>query len=884
LNGLFGGRRRDQELADELRVHIELETDANVRRGMPLEEARRAALVEFGGVTQTAELYRERRGLPMVETLFQDIRYALRGFRKAPGFVAVAILSLGLGIGVNTTIFSMVNMLLLRPLPVQNPNQLVTLLYQQHGGMSAQWFSYPDYRDLRARTGSAFSDVVAFRTSLDGLSVNGRADRIVTHFVTGNYFTMLGVKPALGRLLLPGEGEVEGADAIVVLSYSYWQARFASDPNVIGQRVLVDGYPLTVVGVASKEFHGAQEMFDVQAYLPLAMSSIEGYFARGFLEGRGLRFLGVLARLRPGVTIDQVRSRLKTVGTRMAEQYPKELAGMTFYAQPERLTRIPLDGSDRLVPLSVGFLAMAALVLVLACLNLANLLLVRASARQKEMALRAALGGSRGRLMGQLLTESALLAFFGAAAGMLLSAWTSGAFRTLDLQGIPIRVDLGFDWRVLAYAIGASVAAGLILGILPAVRGARTDLSMVAREGGQRTSGERQRLRGLLVMVQVAGSFLLLVVAGLLTRSLQSAQKSDLGFDPNQVVNFRLDPRHLGYNDAQGGQFYKELLRRVRELPRVEAAGLGCCGPISASTLFAPMEIDGYTPPRGEPGPLIYFNQVSVGFFEALRIPIIQGRPFVASDDETRQRVAVISQTMAERYWPGQDPIGRGFRFVGDSRGWMRVVGVAKDGKLVMVSEPPRPYFYVPLSQNYGSSQVLRVRSGEATEAVMAEVRKEINSLAPGLPVTGVQTMQAQIDAVGVGFGTFRLGAWCAAALGLLGLALAVMGLYGVVSYAAVQRRREIGIRMALGARAGHVRRLVLGQGVVVVCSGLGAGVVLSLAVGPIVRRFLVGVSATDPVTFVCVAIALGLVALAACYVPLRRAMRVDPMVALREE
>ena len=396
VRALFAAPQLDRDLDDELRSHIEMETEANVQRGMTLAEARRKALLEFGGVAQTAEIYREARAVAWVGALLQDIRYALRGFRRAPGFTAVAIISLGLGIGVNTTLFSLVNMLILRPLPVKDPGQLVTFSSQQKGSFPMPVFSYPDYRDIREQTAGTLSGILAYCDGLDGLSADGHADRVITHYVTGNYFTLLGIKPALGRVILPSEGKVEGADPVLVLSYSYWKAHFASDPNVIGKRVLIDGHPVTVVGVAPKQFHGAQALLDVQAYLPLGMNSISAGFP-GFLENRSLRNLYLLGRLTPGVTLNRAQARLQIVSERLSAAYPKDSAGVTLMVEKQLLGRVA--GGKELMAIGALFLAMAALVLVLACINLANLLLVRAAARQKEIAMRAALGGSRGRLI-----------------------------------------------------------------------------------------------------------------------------------------------------------------------------------------------------------------------------------------------------------------------------------------------------------------------------------------------------------------------------------------------------------------------------------------------------------------------------------------------------
>ena len=889
LRAAFGSGRLDRDLAEELRSHIDMEMDANVARGMSKENAQRAAVLAFGGVTQTAEAYRDARGLPVLETVVQDIRYALRLFRKAPAFTSVAIVSLALGIGANSAIFGLVDTVLLRPLPVNDPQRIVTLSARQQEAAGSDavssLFSYPDYRAIRDRAAAAFSDILAYRVGLDGLSIDGHADRVMVHYVTGNYFTLLGVTPALGRLILPSEGERPAGDPVLVLGYAYWQSRFAGDPGVVGKRVLIDGHPVTIVGVAPRQFRSVQAVIDVQAYLPLGMVVVEGNYPRDVLSLVHMRMFSLVGRLRPGVTSSQARTVLTNVAKHLSDTDPTRLRGVTLDAQPEVLDRIPLGGSRRLIAVSVFLLAMAALVLALSCVNLANLLLVRAAARGREIAMRGALGGSRGRLIRQLLTESVVLAALGALAGLVVAAGVGRAFGTPRVQGVAIHLEPAFDWRLFAFAVAATALTGLMLGILPALRASRVDLANVTRTGGGGLglAARRQRLRSVLVATQIAGAFPLLVVAGLLIRSLEHARRLDLGFDPVNVVDFGLDPRYLGFDDATGAQLFQNVLRRVRALPDVESASLGCCGPVSASPLFAGIHMDGYTPPPGQADPIVFFNQVSRDFFETLRIPIVRGRAFLATDDRFAPRVAIITQSMAEHYWPGRDPIGRQFQFAGDPRPWMQVVGVVKDGKYLGISDRPQPYFYVPLEQNYGSSEVLLVRSRAAGTTVMAEVQKEIAALAPGLPVTGVETMLQRLDEGG-GFASLRRSAIVAAALGGLALVLALVGVFGVVSYSAEQRKREIGIRLALGAQPGSIRRLVLGEGVIVACAGLAAGVVLSLAAGPAVRRFLVGISPTDPLAFADVAILLGLVMLVACYIPVRSATRIDPVLALRQE
>ena len=883
LRSLFRRQQGQQELDEELRAFLEMAVEEKMQQGMNRQDALGAVRLEHGTPDTAKETVRAAGWESLIETLWQDLRFAVRLLGKSPGFTVVAVLSLALGIGANTAIFGLVDTVLLRPLPAQDPERLVTLSFQQTGTTLAPVFSYLDYRDIRDQTAAVFSDILAYRVGLDGLSVNGQADRIMVHYVTGNYFTMLGIKPVLGRLILPPEGDAPEADPVLVLGYSFWQTRFAGDPSVIGKSVQIDGHPVTIVGVAPEQFRSVQAVIDVQAYLPLGMVLVEGNYPRQLLTSRNMRMFSLIGRLRPGVSLKQTRLALRIAANRLSDSYPTLLKGTTLDAQPEALGRIPLEGSTRLVAVSALFLGMAALVLTLACVNLANLQMVRATTRAKEIALRAALGGSRSRLFRQLTTESTLVALLGTLAGLVFGAWTSRAFSTPDVQGIPIHLEAHFDWRIFAYLSAATALVTLLTGILPALRAVRGSLATVSRDGGQRLSAGGHGLRNILVTAQVAGSFVLLMVAGLLIRSLANAERLDLGFDPNHITTFQLDPRHLGYDNARGGQFFREVLRRVRALPGIESASLGCCGPMSPSPLFAPVRVDGYIPPAGESDPTIFFNQVSQDFFDTLRIPIVRGRPFLDSDGPDSPRVAIINQTMAERYWPGRDPLGRKFQFVGDSRPWMQVVGLIKDGKYLGVSDSPQPYFYVPLKQNYGSSEVLLVRSRANPELVIPQVRNEIGAIAPGLPMTAVQTMLQQLDESG-GLGALRRSALLAAALGALGLTLALIGLYGVVSYTAVRRTREIGIRVALGAQMGSIRSLVLGQGLVVVCVGLATGAVLSLSTASVVRRFLVGIGPTDAATYAAVATLLVLVTLAACYIPARRAMRVDPMIALRHE
>jgi putative ABC transport system permease protein len=820
-----------------------------------------------------------------METLLQDLSYAARMLRKSPAFTAIAVLTLALGIGANTAIFSMVDSFLLRPLPVKDPSELVVLAGEQKQGPLQQQFSYSDLRDIREQTASVFADVTGYFVGLDGLSVNGHADRIVTLYVTGDYFGALGLKPALGRLILPSEGKEIGADPVLVLAYSYWKKRFNADPNIVGQKVSLDGHAFSIVGVAPEGFHGTLPIIDPGGYLPLGMGSIEGGAnATDFLVNRNVRGTSLLARLKPGVTLAQAQSALRVVSQRLAQQYPETEKGLSVLVFPERLSRPGPSKDNSMVLVSALFMALSGLVLVLACVNVANILLVRGTIRQREMAVRAALGAARSRLIRQLLTESVLLALLGGGAGILLGLWGSNVISRIDFKtSLPVYLDFNFDWRIFTFAFAAALLTGVVVGVVPALRLSRGNLSAVLHEGGRSVAGGRQVLRSALVVAQVAGSLMLLIIAGLFTRSLEHAQRADLGFDPRHVLNLTMDPNEIGFNEAQARVFYKQLLERVRALPGVDSASLSLAIPMgyynNADTLLVP----GFETPAGQPPPMIFYSQISPGYFKTMKIGMDHGREFTDADDKDSAYVAIVNHSMAEKFWPHQDPVGRQFRLSSDQSHSVTVVGVATDSRTFGINGQMRPYFYVPWTQNFSSLLTLQVRAAGEPDAIAPEIEKEIGALAPDLPVFDVQPMTRSMQGAN-GFLIFQFGAALAAALGLLGLLLALVGVYGVVSYSASQRKHEIGIRMALGAEPLQILQLVLRQGTAIIAAGLVVGLLATFAAARAVGYFLVGVSPTDPLTYASVTSLLVLVALLACSIPAWRAMRLDPLVALRHE
>ena len=888
LRSLFRKSSADSELDSELRFHLEHEIAANISAGMSPAEAHRAALLKFGGVEQLKEECRDMRHTNYLHDLAQDLRYAARMLRKSPGFTAIAVLTLALGIGANTAIFSIVDSLLLRPLPVNDPGKLAVLAFRQGNGPLLTPFSVADYRDIRSQTTAVFSDMLGFQLSLDGVSMSGKADRVLTNYVTGNYFSVLGLKPYLGRLILPSEGEKPGADPVVVLSYAFWKSHFGGDASLIGEQIQINGHPATVVGVAPREFNGLYPAPGVEAFLPLAMlRTYEQGWPADFMTNRILQNLYVLARVRPDASLANANAALNVVARRLSAQYPKTDKGLQLSAYSERFARPDPATAPALFAAAALFLGLVALVLLLACANIANLLLVRASARRREMAVRAALGAARGRLVRQLLTESVLLALLGGIGGLLLGLWAGGAVGSIDLH-TPVNVPLylGFDWRIFAYALGAALLTGILVGLVPVLRVSRTNISTALHESGRSVASGKNRFRAALVVVQVAGSLMLLVMAGLFMRSLAAVQHTNLGFDPNNIVNFIMDPTEVGYDETRGLEFYNSLLERIRALPGIQSVSLTSALPMSNYGSNDYLEISGYQNPPGQSLPLVTYAVISPDYFKTMRIPILQGRSFSSADTKGSPYVAIVSEAFAKRFWPHQDPIGQHFAKVsGSTNPPYQIVGVAHDARFSGLSGEIDPFFYLPIEQDYSLSslQVLQIRSAAPPDAVIREGQSVIRSLAPDLPVFNIETMNESLDTL-AGFLIFQLGAGLAAVLGLLGLILAIVGVYGVISYSTAQRTHEIGIRIALGAQRAQILRLILGQGIFIVGLGLLAGCVAAFVTARLIANLLVGVSPSDPLTYSVVIAALASIALLACYIPARRAMKVDPMVALRYE
>jgi predicted permease len=818
-------------------------------------------------------------------SFWQDIRYSLRVIANAPGFAAIAILTLALGIGANTAVFSIANSYLFNPLPVRDPGHLVVIADHDPNVNYPHQLSNADFRDIQAHS-DVTSDMTAFLVNFAGLSTGDRSERIFVTFAKGNYFSSLGVQPALGRLFVAGEGEVIGADPVLVLGYTYWKRRFNGDPAIVGKSVNLNGQPVTIIGVAPKPFFGTFYIVDSDAYAPLAMFASSA-ISMDFLTERKDRELRVLAHLKPGVSIAKATASLQVIADNLAREYPDSDAGLQMDVVPEKLARPEAANASAWPVVAAVFLGLVGLVMVVTCVNLANLLLSRASIRAKDMAVRASLGATRTRLFRQLLTESVLISALGAIGGAIIGLWLMKWIEGIRLPGdMALRTNQPFDWHMFLFVGTVAAISGLLAGFVPAYRASRIDLNDTLRESGRSFAGgiAQNRFRGMLVVAQTAGSLVILITAGLFLRSLQKAQKSDLGFNPAHVLNFTMDVHQLGYDPQRGANFYNELGARVRALPGVESATFAYSVPMGyyASGRNALWNESQRSLPASQVLS-VPFNKVAPDYFRAMGIEIIRGRAIDVRDQSATQPVAVINEYLADKLWPGQDPLGHHFRRGMSDAPDIEVVGVAKHSKTAFIGETPAPYFYVPLTQDYTSVRVLHVRSALPASDITREVTAQVHALDPNLPVFDVMSMSESLEG-GNGFFFLRFAAIFAGALGGLSLLLAVVGMYGVISYAVNQRTHEIGVRIALGARQQNIFGMVIGQGLKMVLTGLVIGVAVSAAISKFLENLLVNVGGLDPLAYMLASSILVAVAALGCYIPARRAMRVDPMVALRYE
>jgi len=810
-----------------------------------------------------------------MQTLLQDLRYGARMLLKKPGFTVVAVITLSLGIGANTAIFSLVNTALLRPLPVERPDQLVSL---NNVALNLPAISYPNYRDFRDRNNS-FSGMMLYRYRALGLSVNGVNERVWGYLATGNYFDVLGVKPALGRFFTPDDDKSPGGHPIAVITYDCWQKRFAGDAQVIGKTVVVNGRNFTIIGVAPQGFYGSEIGYRPEIWFPTMMQAqIEG--SRSILEERDNPRFFLQGRLKPGATSRQAEAELNAIAAQLARDFPKEDEGMAIALSPPGLIGSRFRGP--VIGYSGVLMAVVGLVLLLACLNLANLLLARVTERRKEIAVRLAIGASRRRLVRQLLTESVLLSTLGGALGLLLAYWLVDAMVAFKPPiDIPLPIELHIDGRVLLFTAVVSALTGVIFGLLPALQSTKPDLAPALKDEASLGGYRRSWLRNGLVVSQVSLSLLLLICAGLSLRGLQRAQALDPGFTPQNALEISFDLSMQGYDGPRAREFNLRLLERMRALPGVQYAGLTSTMPLSLNAGASRIYVEGQPEQRGANVPSAMRSSASPGFLSAMGTRLLEGRDFTEQDGESNRGVAVVNETFARRFWPGQSALGKRFSNAGSAGPWIEVVGVIQDGKYLSLSEEATPFVYFNLSPAARRDLTMVIRTAGEPQSAMAAIRREFQQLDATLPLFNVQTM---VEHMAVPLLQARVAATLLGGFGLLALTLAAIGVFGVMSYAVTQRAREIGIRIALGAQASGIFKLVVGQGLKLTALGLSIGLVCAFAGTRLMSDFLYGVSALDVVTFAGVPLLLALVALLACYLPARRAMKVDPMVALRSE
>lgn len=814
--------------------------------------------------------------------MLQDFRYALRQLAKAPGFAAVVVLTLAFGIAVNTTIFGIVGTFFFQRMQVPEADRLVLLLQRSQAWNAPHAISFPDFKDYRERI-KGLESLIAYSPMPAHLSAGTDApQRAWLEVMTPNAFAALGVQPLHGRLLVPADGEAAGAAPVAVLSYSCWKQRFGSDPAVVGRTVRLNNHPFTIVGVAPERFTGLSPFLAVHAFVPTgAIDSLKADGA-GMLEWRNAPLWRTLGKLRAGVAIDAVRAETEIATAQLGREHPDSHREVASVVMPEYRGR-PDPSVAELIPVFAAlFLGQVVLVLGIACANVANLMLARAAARQKEFTVRAAVGASRARLVRQMLVESLLLAAIAGVVGWLLSDWTAPLFGRLAMQGdMPVAQANLSLWPQRLFTVAISLIAGLGSGLLPALRASRIDLNTQLREGAGATS-RRHRLRDQFVIGQVVFSLVVLVFAVLFTRSLHSARSLDVGFRYERTLTASFDLSLQGYTPDQRRQFCRQALERIRVLPGVEAATLAGCVPFDYSIGL----LDILPENSARPGTTVGtgYSVVAPGYERTLGLRRVSGRFLEDSDTESTRPVAVVNSTFAERCWPGQDPLGRRFQPWRDGP-FIEVVGVVATAKYMMLSEAPRPFYYTPLGQRLEERPfTLLVRAKDDPSALSPAVRNVLAGLDPHLPVYDVRTMDELMGSSIFALMPLRLGATLASVQGVIGLCLAVMGLYAVVAFGVSQRTREIGLRIALGASPAAVVREVLRDSFRLALIGTAVGLLLSVGLGFVLAQVLFGMRPFDPLALIGGAAVLLGVAAFACWFPARHATRVDPMVALRAE
>jgi len=881
LSGLFQTRRLEREMAEEIDFHLENEVAENLRRGMSPDQALAAARRRFGGLTQMKEAYREAHSLPFLQVLWQDLRFGFRMLRRNPGFSILAILCLTLGIGATTAVFSWIEGVLLRPFPgVAGQERMMAIAgtYRDVAGAPGDStdISWPDFQDLQ-RNCNFFDAFIVDRITSVTLAVGDRADRTTGSVVSANYFDALGVRPILGRAFEPSENFGRNAHPVVVISYQMWKERFHGDPSIIGRLQMLNGMPHTIIGVAPEGFYGTFVGWAMQFWVPASME--ERFSAGGYkLEDRGAEWIEGYVRLKPGVSPEQAQSEISAVAMRLEHDYPATNRGRGVRLFP--LWKTPFNNAGTLYPTLSVALAVVCFVLLIACANVGNLLLVKAFGRRHEMSVRLAVGAGRGRLLQQLLAEGLILSTIAAACGVLAANWCRNLLPLLlPARGrVMMRLPGEIDWRVLAFSIGVCLISAVFFGLVPAMQSGKIDLlSALKAESGGVLGGSRQAiLRAGLIVVQVSLSFVLLVGAGLLLKSLIAIQNTNPGFTTHGVLTTSVDLTAAGYDTARAKSFQDALADRLQSLGGVQSVAFARVTPFGyigySSALIA---VDGYVI-SPEEDPTVEYNEVGPAYFATLGIPLVEGREFTRADKETAPLVAVVNEAMAAKYWRGRSPVGSRLQVKGR---WMQVVGIAKMSKYRNLAEAPKPFFYVALRQNANGLN-LNIRTSLGPEAMTQALLHEIHALDANLAPSEVIIMQEQVDRTTA---VQRVAVTMLGVFAGLALLLAAIGLYGVMSYTVSQRTRELALRMALGAGTKSVLRLVLSQGLALTAAGVVLGATAALSLTRLMGILLYNVSPRDPLAFASAFMVLAIATLPACFLPAYRAASTDPVRALRQ-
>lgn len=881
IAGLFRQQQRDRELAEEIESNLQLQIADKVRSGMMPEQARRQALIELGGLEQTKEAYRKQRGVPFIEGFLQDVRYAIRVIRKNPGFASVAALTLALGIGANSAIFSLADALLLRPLPVLEPNAVVTISTDPpDGGVGG--ISYPDYRDFRDKAHS-FDGMIAFEYANFSLA-RSAAETPQMRFgilVSDNYFKVLGVQPVLGRALLADEGQAPGRDPVVVLAYDFWRSEFFADRAILNRTVRINGIEFTVIGVAPKEFTSTDEYVHPYFYVPLNMEQRLQGLQKDPLQDRSHRSLEVKGRLKAGITRKRAQAELATIWKDLERLHSEADGRRAVRVRTELQQRIESSPDDAY--LIALLLALTGVVLMIACANVANLLLGRARARTREIAIRLALGVSRPRLVRQLLTESMALALLGVVLGWGFAYGGIQFLQTIRIPSdIPAVIAPQLDVRVLLFGLILGVASAILFGLAPALQASKTSLTSALKNAdAARSARHRMFGRNTLVVVQLALSMVLLVAASMLLDGFRRSLVLDPGFRTRNILTAQFDTSLVHYTPQQTHDFYRTLRDRLAALPGVRAITFTTYVPFTPQQRMEAVLPEGYKFPEGQLLARILCGSVDENYFALMETRLLRGRAFTSTDKEGEPLVAIVNLEFARRYWPNQDAIGKRLRIASKGDKWLQVVGIVQTGRYTFPGEPPTPFIYVPLAQNEVSSVAVLLDTVPDPGSLAAPVRDVAHSLDPDQPVFNLRTLSDVYSQRAV---VIRIIMEIVASMGVIGLSLALIGLYALVAYSVARRTREIGVRIAIGANQSDVLKMVLRQGLVLAVTGIASGGVISVAVARLITAGLVGLGRPNSATYIVVPVVLLVVTLFSCYIPARRAARVDPMAALRYE